>query len=188
MIFTAQGRSSVSNTMLHLLVRDAVFQQGGVGKLGGINAQTINHEDTCDNISINVSRIFLGINLECISCHAGKNHLEKSNLYLTGKTREEFWRHTAFFAASPVRLPFHQQSEFSVLDEGAIYDFVAELHRTRRVSDKTYARVHAVLSDIGQRKSGMARELPLYVQIPFVGGWVWIRPLKHIEGSAGRWE
>jgi 4-carboxymuconolactone decarboxylase len=34
-------------------------------------------------------------------------------------------------------------------DEGAIYDFVAELHRTRRVSDKTYARVHAVLSDAG---------------------------------------
>ena len=34
-------------------------------------------------------------------------------------------------------------------DEGAIYDFVAELHRTRRVSDKTYARVHAVLGDGG---------------------------------------
>jgi 4-carboxymuconolactone decarboxylase len=34
-------------------------------------------------------------------------------------------------------------------DEGAIYDFVAELHRTRRVSDKTYTRVHAVLGDAG---------------------------------------
>jgi 4-carboxymuconolactone decarboxylase len=34
-------------------------------------------------------------------------------------------------------------------DEGAIYDFVAELHRTQRVSDKTYARVHAVLGDGG---------------------------------------
>src|SRR5258708_17861880 len=77
-LITAQGRSSVSNTMLHLLVRDAVFQQGGVGKLGGLNSQTINHEDTCDNISINVSRIFLGVNLECISCHAGRKDLENS--------------------------------------------------------------------------------------------------------------
>jgi 4-carboxymuconolactone decarboxylase len=34
-------------------------------------------------------------------------------------------------------------------DERAIYDFVAELHRTKRVSDKTYARVHAFLGDAG---------------------------------------
>lgn len=34
-------------------------------------------------------------------------------------------------------------------DERAIHDFVVELHRTRRVSDKTYARTHAVLGDTG---------------------------------------
>jgi 4-carboxymuconolactone decarboxylase len=32
-------------------------------------------------------------------------------------------------------------------DERAIYDFIAELHRTRRVSDKTYASVHRLLGD-----------------------------------------
>lgn len=32
-------------------------------------------------------------------------------------------------------------------DERAIYAFIAELHRARRVSDKTYARVHAFLND-----------------------------------------
>jgi len=32
-------------------------------------------------------------------------------------------------------------------DERAIYDFVQELYRTRRVSDRTYARVHAALGD-----------------------------------------
>lgn len=32
-------------------------------------------------------------------------------------------------------------------DERAIYDFVKELYRTRRVSNKTYARVHALLGD-----------------------------------------
>jgi 4-carboxymuconolactone decarboxylase len=32
-------------------------------------------------------------------------------------------------------------------DEQAIYEFVKELHRTRRVSDRTYKRVHAFLGD-----------------------------------------
>jgi 4-carboxymuconolactone decarboxylase len=33
--------------------------------------------------------------------------------------------------------------------ERAIYDFIAELHKTKRVSDKTYARVHAMFGDAG---------------------------------------
>ncbi len=32
-------------------------------------------------------------------------------------------------------------------DEGAIYDFVKELHKTRRVSERTYKRLHAVLGE-----------------------------------------
>jgi 4-carboxymuconolactone decarboxylase len=34
-------------------------------------------------------------------------------------------------------------------DERAIYDFVKELHKTRRVSDRNYARVHAIVGDAG---------------------------------------
>lgn len=34
-------------------------------------------------------------------------------------------------------------------DERAIYDFIAELHKTKRVTDKTYARVHALFGDAG---------------------------------------
>lgn len=34
-------------------------------------------------------------------------------------------------------------------EERAIYDFIAELHKSKRVSDKTYARVHALLGDAG---------------------------------------
>ena len=34
-------------------------------------------------------------------------------------------------------------------EQRAIYDFIAELHRTKRVSDKTYARVHAIFGDAG---------------------------------------
>jgi 4-carboxymuconolactone decarboxylase len=32
-------------------------------------------------------------------------------------------------------------------DERAIYEFITELHRTRRVSDRTYKRVNAILGD-----------------------------------------
>jgi 4-carboxymuconolactone decarboxylase len=32
-------------------------------------------------------------------------------------------------------------------DERAIYDFIQELYKTRRISDKTFARVHALLGD-----------------------------------------
>ena len=34
-------------------------------------------------------------------------------------------------------------------DERAVHDFIKELHKVRRVSDRTYARVHAVLGDSG---------------------------------------
>lgn len=34
-------------------------------------------------------------------------------------------------------------------DERALYDFISELHKTKRVSDKTYGRVHALLGDAG---------------------------------------
>ena len=33
-------------------------------------------------------------------------------------------------------------------DERAIYDFIQELYKTRRVSERTYKRVHAVLGDV----------------------------------------
>jgi 4-carboxymuconolactone decarboxylase len=34
-------------------------------------------------------------------------------------------------------------------EERAIYDFVKELHKTRRVSDKTYGKVHRLFGDAG---------------------------------------
>ena len=34
-------------------------------------------------------------------------------------------------------------------DERAVYDFIKELYRSKRVSDRTYARLHALLGDAG---------------------------------------
>jgi hypothetical protein len=47
-------------------------------------------------------RHFMGINLQCVSCHAGANHLEKINVWLTQRKREEFWAQAAFFGNTRV--------------------------------------------------------------------------------------
>jgi len=56
-----------------------------------------NRLDFIDEVSVNVSRIFLGLNIDCISCHNGAGHLNSINLYLSHKKRAEFHQNAAFF-------------------------------------------------------------------------------------------
>lgn len=58
----------------------------------------INHEDYYDEVAIRTVRMFLGVNLECISCHNGKGHLDKINLWLSGLKRKDLWKQAAFFS------------------------------------------------------------------------------------------
>ena len=85
-MLTATGLSGKNSGPTGYLIRNAVTDEGGP-----------NHEDTCDEIAVHATQDFLGINLNCISCHDGANHLEKTNLWLTQRKREEFWRQAAFF-------------------------------------------------------------------------------------------
>jgi hypothetical protein len=64
--------------------------------LAPINSKVM-HEDSADEMAIAVFRDFMGVNLQCVSCHDGARHLEKVNLYLTKKKRQEFWNQAAFF-------------------------------------------------------------------------------------------
>ncbi len=57
----------------------------------------LNRLDTLDYFSIDVSRIFMGVNTACISCHDGAGHLEPINSYLANRTRDEFYGQAAFF-------------------------------------------------------------------------------------------
>ena len=54
--------------------------------------------DTWDNLSAHTGSRFLGLPLECISCHNGVGHLEQVNTGLVFRTREDFWKNAAFFA------------------------------------------------------------------------------------------
>ncbi len=55
-------------------------------------------QDTWDTLTDRVTVKLLGFKTECVSCHAGRAHLEQINLWLTARRREEFWQMSAFFS------------------------------------------------------------------------------------------
>ena len=59
-----------------------------------------NRLDHIDALTIDVSRVFLGLNTSCISCHDGEFHLEEVNQYLAERTRDEFFAMSAFFGTT----------------------------------------------------------------------------------------
>jgi hypothetical protein len=61
------------------------------------NYHVLNRLDFLDAMSIGFGRTFLGINMDCVSCHDGARHLEPLNLYLTTKKRAEFHAQAAFW-------------------------------------------------------------------------------------------
>jgi hypothetical protein len=55
-------------------------------------------QDTYDNLSASTGARFLGLRLQCLSCHNGLGHLEQVNSGLSKKLRYDFWQNAAFFA------------------------------------------------------------------------------------------
>jgi len=88
-MLTATTRSNWTNGPVNMLARDYVNET---------DDSIINNEDTYDQWAISSCKVFLGINVECISCHDGRGHLEKVNQWLSKKTRQDFWKQAAFFA------------------------------------------------------------------------------------------
>ena len=56
-----------------------------------------NRLDWIDESTVNLGRVFLGINMDCFSCHDGKGHTDSINLFLTSKKRSDFHAQAAFF-------------------------------------------------------------------------------------------
>ena len=55
-------------------------------------------QDTYDNLSSSTGEKFLGLPLQCLSCHNGFGHLEQVNSGLAKRARSDFWKNAAFFA------------------------------------------------------------------------------------------
>ena len=95
-IISSSGKSNKVVAAVNPLVREHV--EGKPGQVDhGDDLRKVHQLDTHDEISIQFGKVFLGINMSCISCHDGAGHLEKVNAYLTTKTREDFYQQAAFF-------------------------------------------------------------------------------------------
>lgn len=55
-------------------------------------------QDSWDDITDKITTTFLGYKTECISCHDGRAHLEKINLFLTKRKRVQFWQMSSFLS------------------------------------------------------------------------------------------
>ena len=81
---------------------DAMNQRGLIGFMvdGPDDYRIHNRLDAIDSLTIDISRVFLGVNISCISCHNGARHLEEVNTYLAQRTRKEFFEQAAFFGTT----------------------------------------------------------------------------------------
>jgi 4-carboxymuconolactone decarboxylase len=70
------------------------------------------------------------------------------------RSQYEFWVHAPIAQKAGVKAQTIQAIRTGrtlklTKEERAIYDFIAELHKTKRVSEKNYKRVHALFGDAG---------------------------------------
>ena len=113
-LITATALSTWTSGPANFIARERVMDGDGYS--------VMNHEDTCDEMAIWTSKLFLGVNVECISCHDGRGHLEKVNLWLSQKKRADLWREAAFFGKTYVAPSYGRFPEFTVLDSEKGYD------------------------------------------------------------------
>lgn len=94
-MMAASAKSNYVVAAVNPIVREHVEGKPGEND-DADDLRKVHQMDTHDEVSILFGKVFLGINLSCIACHDGKNHLEKVNVYLAGKKRSDFFQQSAF--------------------------------------------------------------------------------------------
>jgi hypothetical protein len=95
-LIAGSAKSNYVVASVNPIVREHVEGKPGQEE-GPDSLKKVNQIDTHDELNILYARIFLGINMSCISCHDGAAHLEKVNVYLSKKKRTDFFQQSAFF-------------------------------------------------------------------------------------------
>ncbi|HTM49935.1 MAG TPA: DUF1553 domain-containing protein [Bryobacteraceae bacterium] len=123
-LLTGGGKTSYSVPGALYFARDFVKAKDDPDAPDGMDL--VNIPDTIDEFTITYGKVFLGLNLACISCHDGKNHLEKVNLFLTGKTREQFFQQASFYGKTRQIMNwengYQANTEYTVDDVAPGYD------------------------------------------------------------------
>ncbi len=155
-LITASAVSTWTNGAANFVARHRV--------MGGDGYSEMNHEDTCDELAIWTTRLFLGVDTECISCHDGKGHLEKINLWLSGRKRTDVWRQAAFFGKTYVGPVYGRIPEFRVKDSEKGYD-VSTKSITRLPRYKAAVEPAFLLTGEHYNPAGGARERESYARM-----------------------
>src|SRR3989442_1548652 len=61
------------------------------------NYRGLNRLDWIDGMTTEIGRVFLGVSIECFSCHNGAGHTDSFNMFLGSRKRTDFWQQAAFF-------------------------------------------------------------------------------------------
>ena len=159
-VIAASAKSNYVVAAANPIVREHVEGKPGEAS-DGDDLSKVNQLDTHDELTILHGKIFLGMNLSCISCHDGGGHLEKVNAYLTTKRRLDFFQEAAFLGKTRY-IPHVEKSaavmgHFYVDDGGAGYDTKADSMLRNRRSGGTNAPKF-ILSDEAARPGVEPRE------------------------------
>jgi hypothetical protein len=123
-IIAASAKSNHVVAASNVIAREHV--QGKPQPDDGDDLGMVQQLDTHDELNILYAKTFLGINLSCISCHDGAGHLEKVNVWLSRKTRSEFFQNSAFLGHSRYLMYWEdgkpQSGEFLIDDHNPGYD------------------------------------------------------------------
>ncbi|MEX2261458.1 MAG: DUF1549 domain-containing protein [Bryobacteraceae bacterium] len=94
-IIAASAKSNQVVASANPIVREHVEGKPGQEE-NGDDLKKVHQLDTHDELTILFGKVFLGINLSCISCHDGQGHLEKVNVYLSRQKRSDFFQMASF--------------------------------------------------------------------------------------------
>ncbi len=133
-IIAASAKSNHVVAASNVIAREHI--QGAPQPKDGDDMSMVHQLDTDDELVIHYAKVFMGLNLSCISCHDGRGHLEKVNLWLSTKTRTEFFQLASFLGRSRYLMYWEdgkpQSGEFLIDDGNPGYD--TEGHSMVRVA------------------------------------------------------
>jgi Protein of unknown function (DUF1549)/Protein of unknown function (DUF1553) len=129
-----QGRNAYYNWMrdsfssgkpYDQMVRESITGSGANFTVGTVNywvRQLLTNgpiQDTYDDMSAATGEQFIGMPLNCLSCHNGKGHLEAVNTSMVSRTRYDFWKNAAFFAQVTLNVgrdPNTNNTQYTIAD------------------------------------------------------------------------
>ena len=123
-VIAASAKSNHVVAASNVIAREHV--QGKAQPDDGMDLGMVQQLDTHDELAILYAKTFLGINLSCISCHDGRGHLEKVNVWLSKRKRVEFYQLAGFLGRSRYLMYWEdgkpQSGEFLIDDGNPGYD------------------------------------------------------------------